>query len=132
MSERDYYPAGAYSDPSAPYNEPYIPEKSFDIDVMVVLSRKSVQVETTDYVPEIEVRDEGYTEPLDTSNTDWQAAYKDSGYSTIPEMLGKLKEYAEADLQKCKPNSVDWYKYKNLIDSCDGWVVEEENYEESK
>lgn len=132
MSEKDYYPAGAYNDPSAPYNEPCIPERSFDVDVVFVVSKTRVQVQTSDYVPEVVSKDEQYVEPIDTSNTDWRAAYNECGHYTIPEMLETLKVYAENDLKNCKPKSYAWYRMKHLIESCQGWVVEEETYEESK
>ena len=67
MSEADYYPAGAYSDPNAPYNEPVIPERDFDIDVEFVMS-KTVTVTTNDYAPDYD--DEDGRENANTENTD--------------------------------------------------------------
>jgi hypothetical protein len=31
MRDSDYYPEGAYNDQNAPYNQPTVPEKEFDV-----------------------------------------------------------------------------------------------------
>ena len=54
MSEADYYPAGAYNDPNASYNQPIIPERDFDLTISQSLS-KDVTVSTDNYIPEYEI-----------------------------------------------------------------------------
>jgi hypothetical protein len=72
MKESDYYPAGAYSDPNAPYNQVDVPEKDFEVTCSQSLSRTAI-VTTNDYIPCV---DEGcedgvgyHDEWADTSDT---------------------------------------------------------------
>ena len=126
MSEADYYPAGAYSDPNAPYNEPVIPERDFDIDVEFVMS-KSVTVTTNDYAPEYD--DEDGREYANTENTDWEQAYDNSGHLTIAEMLQELESYVKDDMTKTAPNSGKGLYLKRVLESCQGWEVKEKTFE---
>lgn len=126
MSEADYYPAGAYSDPNAPYNEPVIPERDFDIDVEFVMS-KSVTVTTNDYAPEYD--DEDGRENANTENTDWEEAYDNSGHLTIAEMLQELESYVKDDMTKTAPNSGKGRYLQRVLESCQGWEVKEKTFE---
>jgi hypothetical protein len=126
MSEADYYPAGAYSDPNAPYNEPIIPERDFDIDVEFVMS-KTVTVTTNDYSPEYD--DEDGRENANTENTDWEEAYDNSGHLTIAEMLQELESYVKDDMTKTAPNSGKGRYLQRVLESCQGWEVKEKTFE---
>ena len=126
MSEADYYPAGAYSDPNAPYNEPVIPERDFDIDVEFVMS-KTVTVTTNDYAPEYD--DEDGLEYANTENTDWEEAYDNSGHLTIAEMLQELESYVKDDMEKTAPNSGKGRYLQRVLESCQGWEVKEKTFE---
>lgn len=126
MSEADYYPAGAYSDPNAPYNEPVIPERDFDIDVEFVMS-KTVTVTTNDYAPEYD--DEDGREYANTENTDWEQAYDNNGHLTIAEMLQELESYVKDDMTKTAPNSGKGLYLKRVLESCQGWGVKEKTFE---
>lgn len=126
MSEADYYPAGAYSDPNAPYNEPIIPERDFDIDVEFVMS-KAVTVTTNDYAPEYD--DEDGRECANTENTDWEQAYDNSGHLTIAEMLQELESYVKDDMTKTAPNSGKGRYLQRVLESCQGWEVKEKTFE---
>ena len=126
MSEADYYPAGAYSDPNAPYNEPVIPERDFDIDVEFVMS-KAVTVTTNDYAPEYD--DEDGHEYANTENTDWEKAYDNSGHLTIAEMLQELESYVKDDMTKTAPNSGKGRYLQRVLESCQGWEVKEKTFE---
>ena len=126
MSEADYYPAGAYSDPNAPYNEPVIPERDFDIDVEFVMS-KTVTVTTNDYTPEYD--DEDGREYANTENTDWEQAYDNNGHLTIAEMLQELESYVKDDMTKTAPNSGKGLYLKRVLESCQGWEVKEKTFE---
>ena len=126
MSEADYYPAGAYSDPNAPYNEPIIPERDFDIDVEFVMS-KTVTVTTNDYAPEYD--DEDGRENANTENTDWEEAYDNSGHLTIAEMLQELESYVKDDMEKTAPNSGKGRYLQRVLESCQGWEVKEKTFE---
>ena len=126
MSEADYYPAGAYSDPNAPYNEPVIPERDFDIDVEFVMS-KTVTVTTNDYAPEYD--DEDGREYANTENTDWEKACDNSGHLTIAEMLQELESYVKDDMTKTAPNSGKGRYLQRVLESCQGWEVKEKTFE---
>ena len=41
MSDRDYYPAGAYSDPNAPYNQCEPPEIDLEVKVTETLVKNT-------------------------------------------------------------------------------------------
>jgi hypothetical protein len=126
MSAADYYPAGAYSDPNAPYNEPIIPERDFDIDVEFVMS-KVVTVTTNDYAPEYD--DEDGREYANTENTDWEKAYDNSGHLTIAEMLQELESYVKDDMTKTAPNTGKGRYLQRVLESCQGWEVKEKTFE---
>lgn len=126
MSEADYYPAGAYSDPNAPYNEPIIPERDFDVDVEFVMS-KTVTITTNDYAPEYD--DEDGRENANTENTDWEQAYDNSGHLTIAEMLQELESYVKDDMTKTAPNSGKGRYLQRVLESCQGWEVKEKTFE---
>lgn len=134
MRDSDFYPAGAAKDPNAPYNSTDTPEKDFDIEVNVTLT-KNCTVTTNDYVEgasgvEYEYDEEGghalpWTESDDTSNTDWEKAYKDSCF-TIPEMMKELQKYVEREIDERKAIGQKVpYKLQQLLEDCKGWELVE-------
>lgn len=126
MAQKDFYPEGAYSDPNAPFNEPVIREREFDIDVEFVM-HKTVTVKTNDYVPEYD--DEDGRECANTENTDWKNAYDNCGHYSIQEMLEELKQYVVEDMKTCSPNTCKGASLKRLLESCDGWETIESTFE---
>ena len=125
MRESDYYPAGAYSDPNAPYNEPVVKEREFDIDVDFTM-HKIATVTTNDYIPEYD--DEDGREYANTDDTNWESAYNESGHYTIPELLEELKQYILNDMETCSPNTCKGASLKRMLESCDGWEVVEKSF----
>ena len=140
MRESGYYPPGAEFDPDAPWNEIAIPEKDFDIVCSQTLS-KTVTVSTNDYTPgasgvDYEPDDEGgycasgWSDPDDTSDTNWNKAFSENEYHTPLQLIGILKEYLSKDLEKWekedkknphKMAASQVRKYKALIEECEGW-----------
>lgn len=137
MSEADYYPAGAYRDPNAPYNQVDAPDKEFDVTCCQTLS-KTVTVVTNNYTPgasgvDYEPDDEGgfcavgWQDSDDTSDTNWADEYHDNDYHTPMQLIQILKEVLESDL-------AHGTVYKNpkftehLISECDGWIEDEIEY----
>ena len=60
MRDSDYYPAGAYNDPNAPYNEPADPDPiEVECDTVVTL-RKTITVETCNYAPDYDEESGNY------------------------------------------------------------------------
>jgi hypothetical protein len=105
--------------PNTPWNEVSVPDHDFDVDVSVTLSN-STTVTTNDYMPDVDEEDGRVYQ--DTSDTDWENAYKKSCY-TIPQMLEELKVLLEEKLAdtNCKKKT----KYKQMLEDCKGWTVEE-------
>jgi hypothetical protein len=58
----------------------------------------------------------------DTSGTDWSKAYEESCYS-IPQMLEELKTLLEEKI--ADPNCKKKAKYKQMLEDCQGWTVDE-------
>ncbi len=129
----DNYPPGAAHDPNAPYNQVSLPEVEFDVTCSISLSR-TVQVYTDDYIPECD--DNGSIIEYNTSETSWSEAYRDD-HKTIPELLEELKKYIQKDLdnidkvaEEQKHNKAFLKrKLEFLLEECDDWIVDEEDYE---
>lgn len=130
MRERDYYPAMSESQwRSAPFNEPYIPEKDFDVTCSQSLSRTTT-VCTNNYIP---VVDEGYEDGVgwheeyaDTSKTNWREEYSNTAYTPLEiiQKCGELCKYLlDRDMTDYGKNSL-----KKLMEECDGWTEDETEF----
>lgn len=149
MSEADYYPAGAYYDPSAPYNQADIPEEEFEVTCSQSLSRTAT-VWTSNYIPgasgvDYEPDGEGgycassWHDDPDTSDTNWADEYKSNGYKTPFQLIQMLREYLEKDLRDIQkdmlPNDRSYKatkarQLKGLIEECDCWIENETTFVE--
>lgn len=105
--------------PNTPWNEPSVPDHDFDVDVTVTLSN-STTVTTSDYMPDVDEEDGRVYQ--DTSSTDWSKAYEESCYS-IPQMLEELKVLLEEKI--ADPNCKQKSRYKQMLEDCQGWTVDE-------
>lgn len=110
----DYYPAGAYHDPNAPYNQREIPEIEVKCDVMVSVVREGVPVMTDNYT-----RDEDGIEVLqEYLPDDYENCHHD-----IPELLGELAKYINGeltgDISRERRNELE-----NMLSDCQGWRTE--------
>lgn len=122
MKESDYYPAGAWNDQSAPYNQPEPQEMDFDVNVHTTL-QKDAKIRTNNYIPEFDEED-GRTYP-NTDDTNWIDAYKEYNHTPL-ELIQLFKEC----LEYLQENNIKWasrkrYFIKGLIEECDGWNEEE-------
>lgn len=137
MYDNYSYPPGADT-PSAPWNQPEIPEKEFEVTISQTLS-KTVTVFTDDYVPgasgvDYEPDDEGgycsvgYQDPDDTSDTHWSEVYHDNDYHTPEQLIGLFKRYLEAELggKQDIPKSPSYLKH--LIEECSDWCEDDIEY----
>ena len=139
MKDSDYYPAGAYSDPNAPYNQSDVPEKEFEITCSQSLS-KTVTVTTDNYIPgasgvDYEPDDEGgccavgWQDPDDTSDTNWAEEYHDNDHYTPIQLIELFKQCLEENLK-------NGLVFKNpgvtqrLIEECSDWTENETEYVE--
>lgn len=145
MYDNYNYPAGSDT-PDAPWNQPEVPEKEFDVTCTLCMS-KTVSCYTKDYIPgaegvDYEPDDEGgyyscaWHDPDDTSDTNWSEVFKDN-HKTIPELLEEFKQYLQKDLKnidavaEIRKHDKAFLKRKleRLIEECDGWSIDEEDYE---
>lgn len=130
--------------PGAPWNEPEVPEKEFEITCSQSLSR-TVGVWTNNYIPGASGVDyesdgeggyiaEGWHDDDDTSDTNWSEEYEESGYKTPLQLIQMLKEYLQKDLKKWEeedrktPNSGLAFqvgRFKHLIEECDCWTEDD-------
>lgn len=122
MRDSDFYPAGAYNDPYAPYNEVEVPEKEFEVAVSQTLS-KSTSIWTNQYQPEYD-EETGHTD-ADTTYTDWKKAYKDVAMTPL-EIIQNCGKIAKALLEEGKTRFAGIY-LKDLVEECDDW--QEDDYE---
>lgn len=133
MYDNYNYPMGA-DNASAPWNEPIIPEKEFDITCCQTLS-KTVSVLTSNYIPgacgaECEPDGEGgyctisYQEPDDTSETDWEEEYHNNDYHTPEQLLLLFKQCLEENLSQGVVFKSPKYT-EHLIEECSGWCNDE-------
>ena len=146
-----YYP-GSLTDFSegAPWSEPEVPEKDFDITCCQTLSKTTV-VTTSNYIPgasgcDYESDGEGgystvgWQDPDDTSDTSWSEEYKLNNHYTPLQLIGMLKGRLEKELETLENTPVDEqdhyskvFKVKNLkhlIEECDDWCEDETDFEE--
>lgn len=131
MYDNYNYPAGADT-PDAPWNEPIVPEVEFDVTCTICLS-KTISAFTNDYAPYIDP-DDGHQE-CNTEDTNWAEVFKDSEL-TIPQLLEKLKEYVQKDLERVHELAIEGNhneaflkrKLNGILNACDNWTVDEESY----
>ena len=123
----DNYPPGAAHDQNAPYNEPLIPERDFDVEVTITMS-KVVTITTDNYVPEYDDED-GHTY-ANTENTEWDKEFENSGHFTIADLIEELKGYVVDDMKTCATNTRKVSHLKRLLLACEDWETIEESYEE--
>lgn len=120
------YPPGADT-PDAPWNEPLIPERDFDVEVTITMS-KVVTITTDNYVPECD--DEDGSMYANTENTEWDKEFENSGHFTIADLLEELKGYVVEDMKTCAPNTGKGAHLQRLLLACEDWETIEESYEE--
>lgn len=121
MIESGYYPPGAEFDPNAPYNEPVIPERDFEVMISQTMSR-TVTVTTDDYQPEFDEED-GNTY-ANTENTDWKKVYENCDFK-LQDLISELKQYVLKDMEGTGPNTGKGSHLKRLLAACDGWIEDE-------
>ena len=140
MIESGYYPAGTEFDPSAPWNEPVIPEKEFEVTCSQSLS-KTVPVITDNYIPgasgvDYESDDEGgYTavgwhDPDDTSDTNWAEEYYANDYHTPLQLIQLFEQVLKNNLEHGIVFRSSEFT-QDLINECEGWTEDETEYVEN-
>lgn len=116
MKEADFYPAGAYNDPNAPYNQIEPKERRFQVEATETLVRRTY-VHTSDYNSVFGRDEDGTFENIDTTDTDWYKVYISEHY-TMEELLKELKDLAIEKYAQTKDR-----KYKLIAESCQEYIV---------
>lgn len=125
-----YYPAGAENDPRAPWNEQEPEPVTKAIEYSCTIHRPAM-VKTTNYEPDIPQREwdgDGYVtvrDDDDFSDTDWLTEYK-SQYRTPLQLIEVLQSTAEKLAQGVMPDLPASY-WKDLLDDCKNWKIEDED-----
>ena len=128
--ESGYYPLGAEHDPNAPYNQVDPPEMEFKVTATFSVD-KEVTVRTSDYVAEEDWDDDmGKCESIDTSDTNWIAAYQEQ-HESIEDLLCAFKELLDEhittmiDDMKChiEIDKARLKRFQYLKSECEGWVT---------
>ena len=128
--ESGYYPLGAEHDPNAPYNQVDPPEMEFKVTATFSVD-KEVTVRTSDYVVEEDWDDDmGKCESIDTSDTNWIAAYQEQ-HESIEDLLCAFKELLDEhittmiDDMQChiEIDKARLKRFQYLKSECEGWVT---------
>ena len=124
MGPADYYPAGAYNDPNAPYNQVEPPEIEAEVNMSFTLERDATITTNEVYY------DEDCWELCD--DADIGKAYDDY-YIAIPEMLEELQKYVKGEMEvlakfiksrTANKEERERYRYlQRILDSAGGWEV---------
>lgn len=122
MYDNYNYPLGADT-PYAPWNEQEVPERQFDVCISQTLS-KSTSVTTNDYVPEVDQDEDGVYESTDTSDTDWNEAYKNEHLTPL-QLIGEFKDFLTKHLPDPVVDLAEYKKWKKLISECESWAEDE-------
>ena len=139
MYDNYNYPPGADNE-YAPWNEPEVPEKEFDMTCCQTLS-KTVSVWTNNYNPgasgvDYEPDDEGgycavgWHDDDDTSDTNWADEYHDNDHYTPQQLIELFKRYLEHMLDDKVQVSTAPSQIKHLIQECEDWQEDETEYVE--
>lgn len=131
MRDRDYYPAGAYGDPNAPYNQSDPPEIEVEVEVKEVMTKESSIITTNAwYVTD----EEGYTE-LEDSNLNVYDEYSKQNRSlydilaAAKEEISKIRKEAEERQLKLEAhygvrhNSIPGYYLPDIPEDERSWHV---------
>lgn len=128
--ESGYYPLGAEHDPNAPYNQVDLPEMEFKVTATFSVD-KEVTVRTSDYIAEEDWDDDmGKYESIDTSDTNWIAAYQEQ-HESIEDLLCAFKELLDEHIttmindMQChiEIDKVRLKRFQYLKSECEGWVT---------
>ena len=133
------YPPGAEFDPNAPWNEPEVPEKDFEVTCCQTLSR-TVTVTTNNYIPGAcgcdyeEGMAFGWQDDDDTSDTNWSDEYEENGYHTPLQLIQMFKETLQEQLKSWEgmedtsAGRKAIRRIEHLIEECEGWSDDETEY----
>lgn len=137
MSASNYPPGVSDSTINAPWNDPIIPDKEFEITCSQSLS-KTVTVTTNNYTPgasgvDWEADDEGHPyasewhDTDDTSDTNWNEEYHNNNHYTPLQLIILFKQHLENELNRMG-DVKNSRRIKHLIEECSDWIEDETEY----
>lgn len=130
MRDRDYYPAGAYDDPNAPYNQPADNDPIEVVCDTCITLRKDIVVETTNYW--VEYDEEGYNEThLEDGCRDLAKLVKEQA-TPLTKMLDELAKYIKGELAGADISKSRKRELEQMLEDCQGWsqdLIEVDDYE---
>lgn len=101
-------------------------ERMFLVKAEHLLSKRNIEVETDDY----DYHDDDDWYSINTSNTDFLAAYQDNHFTPI-EMLKELKSYIEKEMSVLDATNFSRLRHlKRMLQDCQGWTCSETIVEE--
>lgn len=119
MSARDYYPAGAYDDPNAPYNQSEPPAIERTCEVVETISR-TVEISTTNYTYYPPEPWNGiYSAEYDTENVNWHEEYNEQ-YLSLVDLISNMRDL----LSKLDNNVLSRHEQhllKQVLKESEGW-----------
>lgn len=122
MSDKDYYPMGAYNDANAPFNEPSTPDPiEVECDTVVAL-RKTVIVETDNYSPDFDEESGNYDITLFDDCIDLANKVEEQHYS-LDDLLGELIGYIKRDLCADIPEKRK-RELREMLADAEGWKLD--------
>lgn len=113
MSSSDYYPAGAYNDPNAPYNQVELEPIEVDADVTVTL-QNTLTVTTENYAV-----DEDGIDLLDKFSDVEELVCKQ--HKSIPSLLAELEKYINGELAGGGLTYTRKCELRQMLEDCRGW-----------
>jgi hypothetical protein len=114
MKESDYYPAGAWNDPDAPYNWHEQPEIELEITVSLTIS-KTVKVWVNDYETSIE------EDPDDNT----VHTYYDFSNCNLEEYVQEQIELPHELAKDLENNHLTEREKRSKIQDCKDWTVDD-------
>ena len=122
MRDADYYPAGAYNDHNAPYNEASDPDPiEVECDTAVTL-RKTITVETDNYALDFDEESGNYDIDLHDDCIDLANKVEEQHYS-LGVLLGELIGYIKRDLCADIPEKRK-RELREMLADAEGWAVD--------
>lgn len=118
MRDSDYYPAGAYNDANAPYNQHENEPIEVDCDTCVTL-RKTITVETTNYYEE-------WDDETGASDINLLDGYNDleeyvgKQHIALTDLLEELAKYINGELQG-DISHTRRCRLRQMLEDCQGW-----------
>ena len=117
MRMSDYYPAGAYNDTNAPYNEVELPDIEVSCEVSITLTKNDAPVFTDNYVNDGDEYGDEY-DVLD-SYSELAEKYDDQHYcltGLLDELAKYIKGELQGDISRGRRNELE-----RMLEDCQGW-----------